>query len=131
VSHGGLAVGFVVALLTLFQARSSLSWLFGFLFLVVVAGEVYVVLRIVWYGSLSGIVTNCSANEFFDFVRDHKQHNWLPHTQVSNFVIDHLRESIRTQKSQKWRILYAVLWVRLALSFGVAALVVLMTLFLM
>jgi hypothetical protein len=127
VSHGGLAVGFVIALLTLFQARSSLLWLFEPLLFILVTGGVYVVLRIVWYGSLSGIVTNSSVSQYAKFVRDHAHNEWLPHAKASNFVDAQLREGIRLYRSQKWRILYSVIWVRLAISASAGLLAVLMT----
>lgn len=127
VSHGGLAVGFVIALLTLFQSRSSLSsFLFGSLLFIVVSGLMYVVLRIVWYGSLSGIVTNCSVKAYTDFVKDHKNYDWLPLAKASNFVRYMLEESIRMFWSQKWRILYANRWVLRVVSIAAGALSVIL-----
>jgi hypothetical protein len=125
VSHGGLSVGFVIALLSLFQARSSLVWLFEPLLFVVVTGGVYVVLRIVWYGTLSGIVTNISVNDYTDFVSKHK--DWMPHAKASNFVDYHLKKTIQLYKSQRWRTLYVVFWARLGLSIVCGGLAVLLT----
>jgi hypothetical protein len=134
VSHGGLTVGFVIALFTLFQVRSSfVVWVFEALLFVVVMGGVYVGLRIVWYGSLSGIVTTCTMTSYRTFLNtvafgSVRYREYMPHSRVSLYASYVLRSTIENEDGEGWRQWYSGFWQRVIIGVILGSLSVVVTL---
>ena len=134
VSHGGLSVGSAIALLTLLQVRSSLDvWVFESLLFFVVAGGVYVGLRILWYGTLSGILMNtlqAQYDEFLDSFAGGKYRNgeFIPHARANRYVDYHLRSSMCNYRREAWRIVYVGKWIVRMVSALTATVSVIVTL---
>jgi len=90
-SHASLIVGFVVAFFTLVQARFSIlsagfpPWAFELVVLTVVFAVVYSMFRLVWYGSLSGVLMGTSENAYRDFLSTRKD-RMFPHAEVNEYA---------------------------------------------
>ena len=117
VSHGGLSVGSAIALLTLLQVRSSLDvWVFELLLFFVVAGGVYVGFRILWYGSLSGILMNTLKGQYDEFLDsftagNYRNRDFVPHARANRYVDYRLRSSMCSYRREAWRIVYVDKWI--------------------
>ena len=109
VSHGGMTLGFVVALFTLLPLRSSIAnpGIFEPLLAIVVFGGVYVGLRILYYGTMSGIVTNAPMNAYAEFLNlransTRTNRDFLLHARANRFVLAQLHQTRRRVFASFW-----------------------------
>lgn len=94
-SHASMIVGFIVAFFTLVQTRGSIlglgvpTWGFEFVAFAILLAVTYSMLRLVLYGSLSGVLMHAPVALYQEFLRTRSVRGF-DHASVNEFASDSL-----------------------------------------